>query len=159
MGHSLRQGYNATVLAYGQTGRLVGWHLNNQYGRTAIITIILMDKIWLLEPVDTGYNPAFCTQIYHPTDYRGFIDCKQPSRPGSGKTHTMGTGQSVGEGSAEEGIVPKAPGVSIPLMPFCLGILWHQVIRNSFRHIEANQESIDFKVGSLVCIRACRSYC
>ena len=27
---------------------------------------------------------------------------------GSGKTHTMGTGQSVGEGSAEEGIVPKA---------------------------------------------------
>lgn len=25
MGHSLRQGYNATVLAYGQTGRLVGW--------------------------------------------------------------------------------------------------------------------------------------
>ena len=71
----------------------------------------------------------------------------------------MGTGQSVGEGSAEEGIVPKAPGVnvslhqvspwSIPLMPFCLGILWQQVIRNSFRHIEANQESIDFKVGSL----------
>lgn len=54
MGHSLRQGYNATVLAYGQTGRLVGWHLNNQYGRTAIIRIILMDKIWLLEPVDTG---------------------------------------------------------------------------------------------------------
>jgi len=47
---------------------------------------------------------------------------------GSGKTHTMGTGQSVGEGSAEEGIVPK-------------------VIRNSFRHIEANQESIDFKVS------------
>ena len=28
--------------------------------------------------------------------------------PGSGKTHTMGTGQSVGEGSEEEGIVPKA---------------------------------------------------
>eukprot|EP00435_Cladocopium_sp_Y103_P021684 s2547_g5.t1 len=47
---------------------------------------------------------------------------------GSGKTHTMGTGQSVGEGSEEEGIVPK-------------------VIRNSFRHIDAHKENIDFKVS------------
>ncbi|CAE7040393.1 KIN4A [Symbiodinium sp. CCMP2592] len=47
---------------------------------------------------------------------------------GSGKTYTMGTGQWAPEGSAEEGIVPK-------------------VIRNSFRHIEANSSAIDFKVS------------
>ncbi|CAE7366356.1 KIN4A [Symbiodinium natans] len=47
---------------------------------------------------------------------------------GSGKTYTMGTGQWVSEGSTEEGIVPK-------------------VLRNSFRHIEANSSTIDFKVS------------
>ena len=31
----------------------------------------------------------------------------------------------------------------------CRSKFEQQVIRNSFRHIEANQESIDFKVGSL----------
>lgn len=47
---------------------------------------------------------------------------------GSGKTHTMGTGPAVGEGTDEEGIVPK-------------------VIRNSFQHIEMHKEHIDFKVS------------
>eukprot|EP00913_Durusdinium_trenchii_P022692 g21311.t1 len=69
-----------------------------------------------------------CMQGYNAT----VLAYGQTGVEGSGKTHTMGTGPAVGEGTDEEGIVPK-------------------VIRNSFQHIEMHKEHIDFK--GLIAIR------